>query len=958
MRKSVLALLAFAFALSGILLAEQPQSVVVSRPELPSFVGYVAGEIVVQFKVPSDQMKAARTKSGYQGLGVASLDVLADQFKVTGMRREFPGAKPEMINGRFMDLSRHYVVQVDPNANLDDVIAAYKNNPFVESAEPIGIHAVYATPNDGFFGDQWHLTQPSDRDVDAPEAWDIETGDPAIIVAIMDTGVRYYHKDLGGSNASSTNPTGADGNMWINWTEKNGTAGIDDDGNGYVDDWVGWDFVTGVTGCWSGEDCSTADNDPRDFNGHGTHCAGNVGAINNNGYASCAVSGGWGSGAQQPTGNGVKVMACRIGYSGSYLGQEVGYVRMDFAASAFYYAANKGAKIASCSWGSSNSGGLDAALTYFLNQGGIIFHAAGNDASETADYMGGRTDIVNVCATDSNDCLADFSTHGAWVDIAAPGTGILSSYHNHADAANDYVATMDGTSMATPIAASVAALIWSKNLTWTATQVLDKLYTSADDVDALPCNSSQIGKMGAGRVNAYNSVYGGCDVAANFSGTPTSGCAPLNVTFTDASTGPVTSWSWTFGDGGTSTAQNPTHQYVNAGTYSVALTVSNGTCNNTMTKTNYITVITVPVANFVGSPTSGYAPLTVNFTDQSTGGPTGWSWNFGDAGTSTLQNPSHIYTTAGTYSVTLTASNACGSNQVVKTNYITVNTPPAQQCDDFADGNITNWLNKTGTWTATGGYMKGNSNTTNAQTTSPFGSFSTATINCDVRMNTGRTQRNARIIFAYVDANNYRYVEGDDLNNRWRIYERVGGTNTSRFSVSQTINTAQWYAVKVTAAADGMATLIVGGTTLGSYKFAAAVNGPVGCGFTKSNSDFDNFCVGASAVMAMETDLPVFAKEQPLPAILEMVKCYPNPFNPSTTISYSLTSPATVNIQVYNVLGQRVKDLFDGYANAGLNAVVWNGTDESNAAVASGVYFFTVTVDDNQPVVKKMMLMK
>ena len=111
-----------------------------------------------------------------------------------------------------------------------------------------------------------------------------------------------------------------------------------------------------------------------------------------------------------------------------------------------------------------------------------------------------------------------------------------------------------------------------------------------------------------------------------------------------------------------------------------------------------------------------------------------------------------------------------------------------QQCDDFADANITNWLNKTGTWTATGGYMRGNSTTTNAKTTSPFGSFSTATINCDVRMNTGRSTRNVRIIFGYVNASNYRYIQGDDVGNTWRIYERVSGTNTQRASWSSTIS--------------------------------------------------------------------------------------------------------------------------------------------------------------------------
>ncbi len=165
---------------------------------------------------------------------------------------------------------------------------------------------------------------------------------------------------------------------------------------------------------------------------------------------------------------------------------------------------------------------------------------------------------------------------------------------------------------------------------------------------------------------------------ASFSGSPTSGTAPLTVAFTDTSTGQPTSWAWTFGDGGTSTAQSPSHVYTAAGTYSVSLTATNSLGSNTLTRTNYITVAAPqpPVANFSGSPTSGIVPLTVNFSDTSSGQPTSWVWTFGDGGTSTAQNPSHVYTTAGTYSVTLTATNTIGSNSVTKTNYITVTPPP------------------------------------------------------------------------------------------------------------------------------------------------------------------------------------------------------------------------------------------------------------------------------------------
>jgi PKD repeat protein len=160
---------------------------------------------------------------------------------------------------------------------------------------------------------------------------------------------------------------------------------------------------------------------------------------------------------------------------------------------------------------------------------------------------------------------------------------------------------------------------------------------------------------------------------AEFVGSPTSGTEPLTVNFTDQSTGDISSWSWTFGDGGTSTVQNPSYQYDSAGTYTVSLTVTGPGGADTTTKTDYITVNTPPpVAEFIGNPTSGTEPLTVSFTDQSTGSISSWSWAFGDGGTSIAQNPSYQYDSAGTYTVSLTVTGPGGPDTVTKTDYVTV----------------------------------------------------------------------------------------------------------------------------------------------------------------------------------------------------------------------------------------------------------------------------------------------
>ena len=161
---------------------------------------------------------------------------------------------------------------------------------------------------------------------------------------------------------------------------------------------------------------------------------------------------------------------------------------------------------------------------------------------------------------------------------------------------------------------------------------------------------------------------------ANFSATPTWATAGIPVQFTDQSTNTPTAWSWSFGDGGSSTLQNPSHTYAAAGQYeTVSLTASNVGGANTMTKANYITVaITAPEASFSASPTSGTHPLPVKFTDASTNTPTSWKWTFGDGGTATTQNPSHTYSAAGSYTVSLTATNGGGANTLTKAGCIKV----------------------------------------------------------------------------------------------------------------------------------------------------------------------------------------------------------------------------------------------------------------------------------------------
>ena len=195
---------------------------------------------------------------------------------------------------------------------------------------------------------------------------------------------------------------------------------------------------------------------------------------------------------------------------------------------------------------------------------------------------------------------------------------------------------------------------------------------------------------------------------ADFSASVTSGGRPLTVAFTDESTNTPDEWFWDFGDGTTSTEQDPCHVYDDPCEYTVTLTVGNAHAVDTEEKIDYILVHPVPEANFGFSPASGEVPLTVSFEDLSTYEPTGWSWTFGDTGTSLEQDPCHTYTEAGTYTVSLTASTSYGSDVKTRTGCIVVHPEPpsagytqdltsgraplAVQFTDLSSGPATEWL--------------------------------------------------------------------------------------------------------------------------------------------------------------------------------------------------------------------------------------------------------------------------
>jgi subtilisin family serine protease len=475
---------------------------------------YVPDEFIAILTPEARSRATIATASHPSVPDLPSLKALIDEIGTLSFTRQFPAANTRSAGSRYPDLTGHYKVRIGPDADLDAVMQAFSRNPHVDHVERIGIHPIYAEANDPYYRDppatfpydQWHYW--GSFGIDANLAWDMETGSPAVVVAVADSGVRYFHSDLGGSDPPGPDDAVTNGNVWVNAGETPGN-GIDDDQNGYIDDVVGYDFV-GSTGRSVGckccdSDCQAADNDPRDHNGHGTHVAGTIASITNNGNQIAGVAGGMASGTPGDPANGVRVMALRIGWNASCFGQcGYGFVRMDYAAEAMAYVAAQveaGVNVTAfnASWGSSDSGGLDAAVDNLLAHDVLLVHAAGNDGQDSPDFLASKAGVMSVAATDQTGAGASFTNHGAWVDVAAPGVDVISTWHQYTDPDNDYVAVLGGTSMAAPHVCGVAALVESFAPTCSASDKFSILTDTAN-----PYNDSR--DLGAGIVNARNAL--------------------------------------------------------------------------------------------------------------------------------------------------------------------------------------------------------------------------------------------------------------------------------------------------------------------------------------------------------------------------------------------------------------------------------------------------------------------
>ena len=468
----------------------------------------------------ADRMVAAKlplsvkgTNRKYVQTGVTPLDRVNQKVKAVSMTRVFPYAGKNEAKHKAFGLDLWYDVHYEASGmKLAQARNLFRSAEGVSYAQRIPLYkpiggerflevspaavakaakAASTMPfNDPLLNDQWHYNNDGHiagtkvgADANVFKAWETGvTGSKDVLVAIIDGGFQVDHPDL-------------KDNVWINTAELNGKPGVDDDGDGYVDDIYGYNFVINSS----------------DINAHshGTHVAGTVGATNNNGIGVCGVAGG------SDGKGGVKMMVCQV-----FDSRASSSAVADFGA-ALVYAADRGASIAQCSWGASVPGDEDKSVTeavdYFTKNGGgdkmnggLCIFAAGNNGEEGDYYPGCLDKVVAVGSMAPDGSVAYYSNRGKWVDVTAPGGledngqqyGVLSTLPNSTYGYNE------GTSMACPHVSGIAALILSKygNKQFSNETLRTLLTTSVNDLYTQ--NPEYEGLMGSGYIDAYKALQG------------------------------------------------------------------------------------------------------------------------------------------------------------------------------------------------------------------------------------------------------------------------------------------------------------------------------------------------------------------------------------------------------------------------------------------------------------------
>ncbi len=424
----------------------------------------VENEIIVKLKSSVSEHTLSTFASGDWSF-LPSVALLNNQFKVQKVTRLFDFSRVAQLHKgnqvsvqrfRSSGLDRVFTLEVPRGIDLDAALAAYSADTNVFYAQPNNLYTLDFVPNDSAYTSQWALQK-----IEMEKAWDIEKGSPNILVGVIDTGIDFLHPDL-------------KDNIWVNPGEDVQRRGVfdstafngkDDDGNGFVDDIIGWDFVNHT-------------NNPVDWNGHGTAVAGVIAARANNGIGVAGIA------------LGCKLVVLRA-FDETGLGEDANI------ASAIVYAADNGVRVINMSFGDVViSPIMRDMIQYAYDKNVVLVASSGNVGGDDQHYPSNYSGVISVGATTKEDFLTFFTTYGELLDLVAPGESIATT--TLGGGYREY----SGTSFAAPHVSAVAALIVSHNPAYTSEEVRGILVSSADGVGGEGWSH----RFGAGRLNAYKAL--------------------------------------------------------------------------------------------------------------------------------------------------------------------------------------------------------------------------------------------------------------------------------------------------------------------------------------------------------------------------------------------------------------------------------------------------------------------
>jgi subtilisin family serine protease len=855
-------------------------------------------------------------------------------------------------------LDRLLCVPVPVTTNIPLLVADLARLPEVEYAEPVWIYELAtarpgeavpaAVPNDpNYPGMQAYLAN-----LQVEAAWDVqksEAGVPRPIVCIVDGGTNWQHEDL---NA----------NMWTNPGEIAGN-GVDDDGNGHIDDIHGWNFGNN-TGNPRGSTSA-----PGNAN-HGTHTAGLAAAVTNNGVGIAAAS--W------------NPFLMAVNASGGEGNIAYGY-------DGVVYAAENGADVVSLSWGGGGAGQAGQDVVDFATANGtLVIGAAGNGNTNKPFYPAAYRGVIAVANVQNNDTRYNGpsgSNYGGWVDVAAPGTSLYSTFDNNVT--NSY-GFSTGTSMSAPVAAGVAALIVAKHPTWGPLDVGEQLRISCDNINAV--NPGYVDQLGRGRVNALRAVT---DVSPAVRATAwtladTNADGQLNqgenvvmsltvhnylapavspsyalsttspwITITDA----AQSGSTLMDDGEATLA--------NAFAFSVNPNVPPGTTLDLrldITATGYSDFQYIPIVLEPLFETHDVNDVQVSLTATGGVGYVGFPSGFGDDGDgfSFQGGPNVLFEGAlllGT-SATHLSDAARGTNE--RTDFASVLKPapykltPGPSGKQEIHGAFTDSLNVTtplgvrvdlSSWAsadpANSGFVIVSYEIRNRSGAAMDSLWAALWCDWDIdedHYSTNRTAYDAtrRLGYAWDNAPGLPYtgilalsgttagfsaianggpggpvnlVDGFSKAEKWDILQ--GGTGVLSAGPTDISNALSSGPYRVATGGRALVVFaLVGGTSLANLQ---------------ANADRAREFFADSVL----TDAPPAARM----AVAALGPATPNPFNPTTRFTLELRDARDAEVAIFDASGHRVKMLTSGRRAAGRTTVEWDGTDAAAHRVASGVYF-------------------